>query len=419
MILAIMPLTGMNFPLTDFYLIQLNIFALIAFVFTNQRFDKFIFILIGFFIAINYVSGFFFGAFDYYTLFGYMLRLTAPYLIIKVINIKLPDIFPKFALFMAIFSLPFYLIQMIDYRILLNLFPFFEQISTEIRLSVGKYNMFFHTMDINSINRNNGFLWEPGGFGYFIGLAVTLLMLKSKFKFNSKIITLILIGLTTFSTTYYIFIIILLFFTFAATFRKQKWTILFFPVLIFMVYFLFNQDFMKEKIATNLEATTEINTSARLGREQDKLGRMGNFKVEITEFIRFPAGHGINMNGRVKTLAGDIASGPCGLSHHIARWGILGIFFLFIALRKLTTYTSLRYQLKPSFFLSMSLLLFLFSNPIDRDTILTSLLFLPFISNNGVINVDSKKSKRARNMHLYQNEGADMIKHETKSPNNL
>jgi hypothetical protein len=400
LILAILPLTGMYFPTTDEYLIILNIFALALFLRTKPSIDLFIILIILAFLLINIISGLFWGQLNYYTFMGFILRLTAPYLIIKFIGKDILRIFPRFALFMAIISIPFYFIQLFDYTILLRNFAYYEQFSTDLRYSVGKFSLFFHTIDIYGLERNSGFLWEPGGFGYFLGIAIMLSLIKSKFSFNSQILILIGVGLTTLSTTFYLFIIATIIFSIIYGHRIRSWIILFLPLFVYMTYYIVEQDFMLNKITTNYENASEIK-SHQLGRNQDRLGRFGNFKVEIEEFIHFPTGFGINNNGRITTTEGETASGPCGLSHHIARWGIFGLFLLIIALNRFNYYLKKIFSEQINFYSSITIILFLFSNPIDRDTLLLALLYLPFISNNGLANIENSKANNSLGKVLF------------------
>ena len=59
--------------------------------------------------------------------------------------------------------------------------------------------------------RNSGFLWEPGAFGCFLILASLFNFFKNKFTFDRTSVILIIGILTTFSTTNYLALIILLF----------------------------------------------------------------------------------------------------------------------------------------------------------------------------------------------------------------
>lgn len=376
----------MNFPATDEYLILLNVVALLFFLKRKKHFDSFIFILIGLFVAINLLSALFFGSFEVITLGGFILRLIAPYLVIKVIGSDLLDLLPKFATVMAIVSIPFYLFQMLYANLLLKIFFYYPMITGDIRFSAGKYSLFFHTMDINGLTRNAGFLWEPGGFGYFLGMAIMLLLVRTNFKLTFQIFGLAVVGLTTLSTTFYLFLILTLIYFIAHTKRFNFSFLFLVPVFIVLTYYILTLDFMTDKIWSNYDNAKAMQSS-RLGRTDDKLGRLGNFKIEIEEFFNYPIGYGINQNGRIKNASGEFASGPCGVSHHIARWGIAGIVLLVLALFKFSKYLNKIYAYNISYYPGLVIILFLFSNPIDRDTFLISILFLPFI-----INIDAKNS---------------------------
>jgi len=398
LVLAVLPLTGMNFTVSDKFLIFINVISLFAFFGTKQKVDGFIFVIIGIFLLINILSILFLGYLDGYTLFGFILRLTAPYLIIKVIGKDFLDIFPKFALVMALASIPFYIIQLINYNLLLNTFSYYKFLTIDIRLLAGKFSFFFYTIDINAIERNCGFLWEPGGFGYFIGMAIMLLLIKTKFKFNLHVLLLIGVGLTTLSTTFYIFIIITIIFTVIYNVRSHSGIIFLLPFFAFLIFYIMSQDFMMQKINKHFDDAAAITSTTRLGENQDKLGRYGNFKIEMGDFINYPLGYGINENGKTKTSFGEFASGPCGLSHHIARWGILGLVFLLIMLSKLNFYLNKNYNRNIIYYPTIVIILFLFSNPIDRDSLLIAFLYLPYTSS---ILIKSRNNKIKKDSNFF------------------
>ena len=90
--------------------------------------------------------------------------------------------------------------------------------------------------------RNSGFVWEPGSFGCFLVIALMLNLFLNKFKFDKKSIILAIAVITTFSTTSYLGLSILLFLVYR--YRVPKITpqvvmiiVLFVGVFIFVPFF--------------------------------------------------------------------------------------------------------------------------------------------------------------------------------------
>jgi len=136
---------------------------------------------------------------------------------------------------------------------------------------------------------------------------------------------------------------------------------------------------MFQKIEKHALDAQEVTSVVGYSKNYDKIGRLANFQVEMLDFLSYPIGFGVQEKGRTMTSYGDFVSGPCGLSHHIARWGIWGIIILIISLQKFSKYLNHNFNSQIKLFSTLGILFFLFSNPIDRDLFLFSLLYLPFV----------------------------------------
>ena len=102
-----------------------------------------------------------------------------------------------------------------------------------------------------SIYRNAGFSWEPGGFAVLINLGMFINMIRYRFsiKNNKNIWILLLALITTFSTTGYgIFVILILFYFYN---NKSKYKGLLFPIFIALGIYLLSLPFMIDKVINN------------------------------------------------------------------------------------------------------------------------------------------------------------------------
>jgi len=106
-------------------------------------------------------------------------------------------------------------------------------------------------------------------------------------------------------------------------------------------------------------------------------GRFGGWIYDYRRFIEYPLGYGIITEISGKNIFGETISSPCGLGRFIRMWGIFGILFLLWSLFNLSSRLSLIFGNRNKVFLLIVVLIFLFSNPIERDPLFMMILYLP------------------------------------------
>lgn len=379
-----MPLTGMIVFTGDGYLIFYTIISLIFFLNENHRMDHFIVVILLLNIVIHVISYLFLGSFSITTFIGYNLRILAPYFAIKILLEKFRILYNTFAYYLALLSIPFYIIQLINVDLLRVLSPFFISHNNEIRASSDILGFYIHTVHFREPFRNAGFAWEPGGFAFFLGIGLLFGLGLTNFKLDKKNWVILLVGMTTLSTTFYIFLALVFIIINnnieIPTYIKR---LVLLPLLIFGIYSITNLPFMLEKIIQAIDDYNAISNVRLEGSDfENGIGRIGAFKQNLIDFSKFPLGYGINESGRTKTYTGVVIGGPVGLSRIIVQWGLLGIFFLVYIFNKIPYVFTINNNVKSKWVFSMSILLFLFSNPIERQPVLLMLLFFPFIRIN-------------------------------------
>ena len=181
------------------------VISFILFIFSGHKFKINIIILLFVFFIINILSILFNGnEFDLNAYIGYNLRILIAYFSIAYFGWDFFVYYRKAIYIMAIISIPFYIIQLINIDFFINNFPNINM-SSEERKEVDYWNFFIYTAhqgEFQGIARNCSFAIEPGHFAFLLGLSILLEFIQNDFHLNKVIIQEILVGITTFSTTY-------------------------------------------------------------------------------------------------------------------------------------------------------------------------------------------------------------------------
>lgn len=149
---------------------------------------------------------------------GLVLKLTAVLFMANRINIELAaHYFLKIIIFLAITSIPFYLLGLLFPEFIRSFIPLTEVWGGQYRITpLYAYNFW-------NFNRNNGVYWEPGAFQIFLNIG---LILNFKYKIQNQRIYLIILTIaifTTFSTAGYITAaLIYLIYTFKHILKKPR-----------------------------------------------------------------------------------------------------------------------------------------------------------------------------------------------------
>jgi hypothetical protein len=111
---------------------------------------------------------------------------------------------------LTILSLVFYALQLLApavmYKIFATLnFPTGNTIPGYTNALFFTYTQGFHDFS------NSGFVWEPGAFGCFLVLTLMFHFFLTKFKYDKVTVLLIIANITTFSTTNYLGLLVLIF----------------------------------------------------------------------------------------------------------------------------------------------------------------------------------------------------------------
>lgn len=190
----------------------------------------------------------------------------------------------------------------------------------EIHKSQYAYTLYFITLLTNApdILRNTGPFWEPGRFTIFINIALAINLLHNKERITSlRNLILILTNITTFSTTGYVAmsLIVAVYVIFARLNVFSKITL--FILLILVSCSVWQLDFMSEKI---MEEASETDVAH---------SRFGALFYHFSQIIRSPW---IGYGPYIVANFGELETSPNGLTDLLRYYGIPVSLLLYILL---------------------------------------------------------------------------------------
>lgn len=205
--------------------------------------------------------------------------------------------------------------------------------------TVNDYNVIpQYILNFGGINifRNSGFAWEPGAFAVYINIAIFANLIRNKFRLVNKLrlIVFVVALATTFSTTGYTMLVLLIMFYFYN--QDFKKIIVFTPVILIIVFYLFTLPFMAEKIANTTEFNTKelvYNSLKHNAKYQPQ--RFESLQIDFIDFLNNPLiGFGGHQEARWTEQLGAQISTVSGIGKILAQYGLVGTLFFFISLWK-------------------------------------------------------------------------------------
>jgi len=326
-----------------------------------------------------------FGYLDFRTGLEY-IKFFHAYILIKMIWQDFGRFLTKTVYVLAIISLPLYFLQLYDYQTMKLVIGIFERTVPLLDYRDEWYeNLIIFTLNDNGMYRNSGFAWEPKGFGVFLCMALFFQLINNNFKLLDRRIFVYLAALvTTFSTAS----ILVLFFAVLPFYIRNKKPIygtasliIFAPLAI--IAFL-NLDFLQAKVIDEFntrEKYTSYVDDTKFDGETRSLGRFGSFLVDYADVQKEPIfGYGNQSSKRTMLSANDVKLVRVnGFSDFMAKYGVVGVLFLFAALRFAFKRYEVFYNFSGGYWIIIGVLMISFASAILFTPIFLMLLFFPFV----------------------------------------
>jgi hypothetical protein len=310
------------------------------------------------------------------TFIGSILKIFIAYGLMKLAGIRFILWFYRITLILAIISIPFFIVQLVEPSFFYKI-PF--NFAYEDRANSGHWNGIIFNFSTFHLLQNSGFAGESGTFGYYIGLAMICNLILYEGRANRNFFILLVIGLTTTSTTYYI--TLLLFGMFFLSYTSWSTRMIYLVISIVFVVITFQLPFMGEKIYTYAEQTDDMLKSKEL--KLVRVNRVSTFLNHFNDVIHYPLGYGINDAQRTKNVFGDVVDGTNGMSRIAVMYGIFGFVFFTVSYFKLFRVLTFSHPGYP--ILVVIILMYIAANPMERDFVVIPLFWLYFILKNNEI----------------------------------
>ncbi|MDC3105304.1 O-antigen ligase family protein, partial [bacterium] len=278
-----------NHHVTPVSLIFLLGISFYWFIRSNVRLSGFIILMIPW-LVYCLLSFFVFNAVRPMFLITLPISFFSAYVLIKS-NLNLKMIFNSFERIIFIFtkiSLFFFSWQNLHKNSFISIFSFFDFNNGE------SINNIVYTMHHRSIsgelNQNSGFCWEPGPFSCFLALSLTIYLLKTNFKLDRRVLIYVIAILTTFSTTGYLCLIIIICMFIYIKYKNRFFLFLSPIVLTLSILTYFNIEFLNNKIYDQFN-NAEYDLEFYIENNPDKrtsIGRFNGILLNLKDFKRYP-----------------------------------------------------------------------------------------------------------------------------------
>lgn len=344
--------------------------------FRNVRIDKGFYFFIYVWISLSFFYMMQFGWLNFTATIRIFLKITYVYLTMKIMGVQFFHLLEKVITTLALISLPLFIIQRISPDLMMSVNGFMEFIIPQVNKGPGVdySNSFIFTVNPWGLERNSGFMWEPGAFSAVLSLGMALHLIQSRFKITTKFVFLIIVMATTESTTGYLLLAVVMLFWLVN--QKLALSIGILPVFVLGGMMLFSSPEVSDKIAERFENRNKTidNQDNYTGKSDGiSVGRFGSFILDWDDVKKYPLiGYGLQQAERTtgKYVALVRAN---GLSDYMAQYGALGIFFLLTSLTVSFTRFGRAYGGRGFWLMTVMVLVLSFSNPV-----LSSPLFFGF-----------------------------------------
>lgn len=198
--------------------------------------------------------------------------------------------------------------------------------------NVSYYNgIVFFAMNDFSRGRNIGIFWEPGLFAIMIAIALFFLIFESNKRSNFKLLVLVLALISTYSTTGYILLSLIILAYVYARKNSNKWlillaTVLFVGIMAFFIFFGSFQDFL-------LSSFPRVFTKLFMGQDSTT-ARVNSIIYNCRIFVSNILGYGITKTNYIFQYY-STGSQTSTMTLYFAQFGLLGVTFVFLQLRSI------------------------------------------------------------------------------------
>ena len=230
--------------------------------------------------------------------------------------------------------------------------------------------------------RNSGFVWEPGAYGCFLILTLLFNFFRNKFTFDWKAYILIVAIITTFSTTNYLALFILLFMVYRYRVPKVNlWVILMIPAFVILVITV---PFLGQKIADiyndDIDGLNHMRDISKYNLKHNSQIPLNRFASMIYLYDNIGANLILGLSNKYDEIIDKVYNVNIsnGIFDFLSKFGVVGLFYLVYGYARFC-----KKFLKRNEYVVYAILIFLvmsFGEPILFLPLFLTFMFLPFLS---------------------------------------
>ncbi len=377
LVLLLILVSSLSSPITNsnYFFVSCFLFAVFCFLRSRLSIERgIVFFTIGYVLLTSaYLLKF--GYIETLASLRFLVKIYFAYLVMRITGIRFFEIFEKIVYFLSIVSLIIFGLQMIVPDIVFQINDGVMQLFPILKDQEGFRNdsWIIFNFNNNGIDRNSGFMWEPGAFAAILAITISVSLTRSNFKINRHLVICFIALITTFSTTGYLALGIVAIYM-LLNINKKYW-IMAVPVVIGALYFIANLNFISKKIISQYESRFDVINYAGDYGELDvvSLGRFGSMMADIEDFKKhYLIGIGLQNKEQTQSVYNELLH-TNGLTIYMVMFGSLGLLLLIYNLSKTFYIFTNHFKAKGYFLLASLILLVSFSNPV-----LVTPLFLSF-----------------------------------------
>lgn len=324
------------------------------------------------------------GEFDPMFTYIYFIYLTFAIFVLSIVKYNFFRFYMNILYFFALISLPLFAFRTFFFYSTLKVFRFIQGIlQIPFYENMTEYsNIIIYTVRWKQW-RNCGFTWEPGPFAAYLVLAIIINLSLNNFNIkNKKLLVLLAALITTFSTTGYLALsLILIWYIYNKSIKKK---IILLPIFFIIIIYLFSLPFMSEKIV-NLSKSPKYLLEQRIEKSRNlnkslTLGRFAGFLMNWETFKEHPViGYGGHSEETFYAKLNIRLASVNGIGNWMAKFGLFGILIMIYTYYKSIDNITIYFNFKYKIFIYAILFVLFFSFNLNRLPLFFAFQFSYFI----------------------------------------
>ncbi len=284
---------------------------------------------------------------------------------------------------LTVIGLIFYFFQMVGFADLI--YTFSKSLNLPNLNKIDGYTnfvIFSFTKGLHDY-RNSGFVWEPGAYGCFLIIALLFNFFRNKFTFDRTSIILIIATITTFSTSDYLALFILLFLAYRYRVPKiNLWVIIMVPT--FVVLFI-TVPFLGDKISAiyldDIAGLKHLKDISKYNLKRGEQIPLNRFASMIYLYDNMGSDLILGLSNKYDVIIDKVYNVNIsnGIFDFFAKFGVFSFIYLFYTYIKFCALYVKRVEYL--IYCTLILLIIAFGEPILFLPIILIFLFLPFLTN--------------------------------------